>query len=64
MKWVKRTRRCIKYFALLPIKIGYEYRWLEVVYIYQTRNYYDLWNDRRFITKEEYLGYRGNKNAY
>lgn len=48
--------RYIKRFAILPIKIDMEIRWLETVYILQKRHYIgDEWHNVEFCTKEEYL---------
>lgn len=48
--------RYVRRFALLPIQIGCEVRWLEMVYIYQTRVYlYSPWLNDRFVTKEVWL---------
>ena len=54
MKWKKRKYRYIRRFALFPIKIRSEYRWLEIVYIEQHRNWLDCWENLQFITEEEY----------
>ena len=56
--------RIIKKFALLPIEINREVRWLETVYIFQT--YYDGvyligWKSLSFVTKEEYENYKKEK---
>lgn len=48
--------RYIKRFALLPIRIRYEVRWLEIVYILQKRDGpEDSWHNQGFQTKQQYL---------
>ncbi len=58
MRWTKRYTRYIKRFAIFPIKIKDEIRWLETVYL---RQYYDvwtvpfsMWKNKEFVTAEEY----------
>ena len=57
-------RRIIKRFALFPITVKYETRWLETVYILQIRRSSHLlycgefWEPERFTTKAEYLKYK------
>ena len=53
MRWKKKYNRVIKRFAFLPIRVGDEYRWLETVYIRQTRR--AEWVNVMWISKEEYL---------
>lgn len=51
----KKLCRCVKRFAILPIVIDRDLRWLETVYILQKRLFpNDLWINMSFITKEEY----------
>ena len=64
MRWRKRTERIIKRFALFPINsyispwsFTREWRWLETVYISQTRGTITDWSDRGFVTKQEYENY-------
>ena len=46
--------RIIKLFALFPIGIDCEYRWLETCYIKQKYSYIlSLWYNEEFSTKEE-----------
>lgn len=40
MRWIKKYKRYVKRFAMLPIKIRDETRWLETVYLEQK---YDAW---------------------
>ena len=73
MRWIKKPNakvlgfRAIKRFALFPIHIKDEYRWLEICYIFQER-YHDFyessWENKHWLTKEEYkLWNKGCKNA-
>ena len=63
MRWKKDSCRIIKRFAIFPIRIDREYRWLEIVYIEQEmwegiwsgNIYYD---DKKFVSKSEYLEYK------
>jgi hypothetical protein len=57
MKWFKRRYRIIKRFALFPIYTSEdrECRWLEIVYIKQSRSWLDTWENCSFTTKERYL---------
>lgn len=58
MKFIlgKRMTRVKKRFALFPIKIGYEVRWLETVYIKQKRVEPFLeWISCYFTDETEYL---------
>ena len=55
--------RIIKRFALFPIKIKNEIRWMEVCYIKQL--YWELWDEYgyeniEFVTKEQYDEYNSN----
>lgn len=68
MKWEKQKWRIIKRLAVFPIRIGKEYRWLEIVYIEQSLcegTYSDTlwWEDERFVSKSEYLEYK-QKNDF
>ena len=60
MRWVKKYDRIVKTFALFPIRIHMEWRWLEMVYIKQHRHWGngDFWIDDEFTTKEEYKEWR------
>ena len=70
MRWRKRYNRVVKRFALFPIKaflddirLNYEYRWLETVYLRQTKEYWFFgtiphWKTVRFVNKGEYITYR------
>lgn len=57
MKWrmpFDGQTRIVKRFALFPIRLQGECRWLEMCYIEQKYIYYeDMWFDSRFVTKEE-----------
>lgn len=57
MRYRHRGSRVIRKFAIFPIKINGEYRWLETVYIIQhyNRNAVFLgWYNCAFTTKSEY----------
>lgn len=66
MRWTKPTdgtTRVIKCFALFPICIVRECRWLEWCYIkqvyYRAAGYYDAtWNNDKFVIKEDYESYK------
>ena len=64
MKWEKQYHRTIKRFAIFPVCIDDEYRWLEMVYIEQKlcRGFWhDWWEDKSFVSKSEYLQYKQEK---
>lgn len=72
MRWTRKYERIIKRFALLPICIYGDCRWLEWVYIKQKNvpdDYFGIytWRNRDFATREEYETYkqdlRRKKNA-
>lgn len=68
MKWEKQKWRIIKRLAVFPMRIGKEYRWLEIVYIEQNLfegTYSDTlwWGNKRFVSKSEYLEYK-QKNDF
>lgn len=53
--------RYVKRFAILPIKAGQEWKWLEVCYIRQRR--WTSWNEEgwendKFVDKSMYKGYQ------
>ena len=61
MRWRNKQRgdkRYIKRFAILPVSIGEETRWLEIVYIEQVvvRGVFIdcYWEDNRFLSRSEY----------
>lgn len=58
MRWRKNNFRWVRRFALFPIRINSEYRWWEIVYIEQRRNWLDCWENYKFITKEEYMKFK------
>ena len=68
-KWVKNsnrlgTHRTVKRFAIFPVCINGEYRWLETVYIRQTFKYdYErineyYWYNEYFTTRVAYENYK------
>lgn len=79
MKWTSRSHklisllektRIVKRFALFPILISGEYRWLETVYIQQTFKYdYEriiefYWENNKFVTKRDYENYKSGYDCY
>lgn len=57
MRYRRRHSRVVRKFAIFPIKINGEYRWLETVYIVKRCNFYSLifkWYNYSFTTKSEY----------
>lgn len=57
MRYRRRFKRIIRKFAIFPIVICGEYRWLETAYIVQRYNHYAVfikWYDSEFTTKSEY----------
>lgn len=63
MRWTANYHgkiRYVKRFALLPIKIDHEVRWLETCYIRQYwHEYYGWWLNTEFITEETYKRIQG-----
>ena len=55
MRWFKGNSRIKKKFAILPIRINSEVRWLEIVYVYQKKNRYNSWYNAWFATKQAYI---------
>lgn len=67
MRWTRPEFRIIKRFALFPIEMNDETRWLEIVYIKQHYRDGGLlglvgWWNLCFATREEYLEYKSHKN--
>jgi len=70
VRWIKKheSTEWIKTFAIFPIRIGDEVRWLETVYYHQHIEGYDdftgepYYEPDKFLTKEEYE--RGLKDEY
>lgn len=65
MRWTKPTKgdeRIIKRFAIFPILVEREYRWLEWCYIKQTWYHRifedDCWKNIAFVTEEDYDEYK------
>ena len=64
MRWRHREHRIVKRFALFPIEAKTrssiftvkEWRWLEIVYLYQSYDW-PFWWTINFATKEEYYEY-------
>lgn len=72
MRWKSKPYKCIKLldskrivkrFAIFPILISGEYRWLETVYIKQIyrydfeRMFEFYWENEQFVTKQDYENY-------
>ena len=70
MRWtkgIKNDYRLIKRFALLPIKVNNEYRWLETCYIVQERWYswYEAsWCNISWTDKITYLRWKKSNSRY
>ena len=67
MRWTtpkKMDIRIIKRFLIIPRFISYEreVRWLEIVYIRQQYGMNNQWFDVRFVTKKDYIKYKGEKS--
>jgi len=53
MKFLHKRSEIVKRFALLPIRIGFETRWLEFIYLY--RRYGDgKWRNVSFWSADTY----------
>ena len=74
MKWITpllSDTRIIKRFALFPMNIYSEWRWLEVVYIKQEYSWgRDLvggdclkWKRKKFVEKQDFLDFIENKKT-
>lgn len=63
MRWVRPEWRIVKRFAIFPIEIDDEIRWLETVYIHQhygeggLLNLVGWWN-KKFVSREDYETYK------
>lgn len=58
MRYHHRFTRIIRRFAIFPIIICGEYRWLETVYIIQRYNHNNIflpWYNDSFTTKSKYI---------
>ena len=67
MRWFKGNSRIKKKFAILPIRINSEVRWLEIVYVYQKKERvygYDFWRDIKFSTKQAYIQRKAEEKEY
>lgn len=64
MRWFKGNLRIKKKFALLPIRIDCEVRWLETVYIYQKKDRFNSWYNVRFGTKQAYIERKAEEKEY
>lgn len=66
MRWYDHKngdRKIVRRFALIPISINGEHRWLETCYIelVYACNWCEGWFFEHFVTKEDYENYRKNK---
>ena len=63
MRWTTPyyyEERVVVRFPILPRSIEYEVRWFEIVYIKQFYSKFKLgWIDIRYVTKEDYIKYKG-----
>lgn len=68
MRWRKHYNRIVRRFAILPVKahppgevVETEYRWLETVYLKQTRDWiggiFPVWVNYEFATAGQYSTY-------
>lgn len=64
MRWFKGNSRIKKKFAILPIRIDSEVRWLEIVYIYQKKDYDSSWRNAWFATKQAYIERKAEEKEY
>lgn len=54
MKWKRKRIKCVKFFALFPVCLNDEFRWLETVYVikeYRWGSLGDGWYADRFVDK-------------
>lgn len=61
MKWERKHSRTVRRFALFPIRVGDEYRWLETVYIQQHLAWDGIcisWVNARFADKKQWKEWR------
>lgn len=72
VRWIKEKSnkipkpnyRIVMKFAILPYNIKDEYRWLEFIYIKQTKDDFNFfWCDREFVSSSDYMEYI-NKYGY
>ena len=63
-RWFKGSLRIKKKFAILPIRIDSEVRWLEIVYIYQKKDRFNSWYNARFATKQAYIERKAEEKEY
>ena len=55
--------RIIKRFAIIPVGIDKEIRWLEFVYIEQIySDFYGSWLNNRFVDQDRWKMYKKEKN--
>ena len=56
----RRDNRIVKAYCFWPVKVGKNWVWLEIVYIYQARLYHMLthraegWQNESLVTKKAY----------
>ena len=61
MRWKQKDMRVIKRFLIFPVRIGKEYRWLEIAYIkqlYRNGCYGIGWYNEEFVDKDAYVIHR------
>lgn len=56
MRWIRKPIKIVKRFAILPIRIEDEYRWLEMVYIFKKykNSLFPRYINVVFLTKQQY----------
>ena len=54
MQWANKDKHYIKKFALFPITLYGETKWLETIYLHVQSSAYYYDNILHFVTKEEY----------
>lgn len=56
MRWTRKPIKIVKRFAILPIRIEDEYRWLEMVYIFKKykNGLFPRYINVAFLTKQQY----------
>ena len=64
MKYKKEYKRVVNRFAITPISIYGERRWLEWCYIEQARDSAGVWYDREFTTAPFFNMYRESSESF
>lgn len=67
MKWIDPDERCVRRFALFPIKQWsyddgcYYIYWLEYYYLLQFRNHLGEWHTHKTTDRETWMKWKANK---